>query len=93
VRWPWQQPPRPGPWVVSNNYRRRVVDLLTPQMIELNAIRDAMLLARVERIKLTGTVLGTAWTISRRAEVKPFAAALVYDPDDTLTLTVEFERR
>lgn len=78
------------PLVVRQRYRRRVVDLLGLAFTENNGIRDAIAGADV---KLTGTVLSTAWAVAEKAPPVPFREDLLFDPDDTLELTIVLERR
>lgn len=88
----WFRPavPRPEPLVVRQRYRRRTVDLLSVAFVENNGIRDAIAGADV---KLTGTVLSTDWAVAVKAPPVPFREDLLFDPDDTLELTIVLERR
>lgn len=80
----------PEPLRVTQRYRRRTIDHLGLPFIEINGIRDALAGAEV---KLTGTVLFTDWAVVEKAPSVPFREDLLFDPDDTLELTIVLERR
>jgi len=83
----------PPPYVHTVLVRRHVITLLGDLWFELDAVRDAGQLARADGVKLTGRVLGTAWTVVERADAPPFAADAGPSEHDTLRLTIELERK
>ena len=83
----------PGTYTVTYRYRRRFVDLQGRAWVEQNAIRDTLVAARSEKVRVTGTVIATAWGIETETGSIPFAAPAVERAGDTLTLTITLEHR